>query len=120
MLYIIGVVGVTNAIELRVEGSSVEVKNRIEAALKRHAVEDAKSIDVGFSGGKVRLTRSVPQGSHGSCAAQRLRLADSRRADSSLRTKLVVVGIALGLRLSAALLQPLGSLRPRLHSEGRP
>lgn len=59
MLYLSGVVGVTNAIELRVEGSSTEVKNRIESALKRHAVADAKSIEVGFSDGKVTLTGFV-------------------------------------------------------------
>ncbi|MEY4512181.1 MAG: hypothetical protein RLZZ450_4303 [Pseudomonadota bacterium] len=59
MLYLTGVLGVTNSIELRAEGSSTEVKSRIESALKRHAVADAKAIEVSFSGGKVTLTGSV-------------------------------------------------------------
>jgi osmotically-inducible protein OsmY len=59
MLHTTGVVGVTNAIVLLPEGSAFEVKSRIEAALKRHAVADAKSIDVGFYDGTVTLTGFV-------------------------------------------------------------
>jgi osmotically-inducible protein OsmY len=59
MLYLSGVVGVTNSIALLPDGSAVDVKDRIESALKRHAAADAKSIEVSFSSGTVTLSGFV-------------------------------------------------------------
>ena len=51
-----GVVSVYNSVKLKPESSAVEVKEKVEAALKRQAKKDAKSIHVDTSGGKVTLT----------------------------------------------------------------
>lgn len=59
MRYLTGVVGVVNQVVLQAEGSAEDVKERIESALKRHAVTDAKAIEVGFSRGKVTLSGFV-------------------------------------------------------------
>jgi osmotically-inducible protein OsmY len=54
--YLAGVVSVFNAITLKPQTSSSEVKDKVSAALQRHASADAKSIHVNASGGKVTLT----------------------------------------------------------------
>jgi len=54
-----GVVGVTNAIEVKTAVSPTEVKGKIEDALKRSAELDARRITVAADGGTVRLFGSV-------------------------------------------------------------
>jgi osmotically-inducible protein OsmY len=54
-----GVVGVTNLIELKPRVSKAEVKNSIEAALKRLAEVDANRIKVETEDGTVRLSGTV-------------------------------------------------------------
>ena len=54
--YLAGVVSVLNAITLKPQTSSSEVKDKVVAALQRHATADAKSIHVNASGSKVTLT----------------------------------------------------------------
>jgi len=56
--YLMGVVAVHNCINLEHEPSvsTVQVKEKIEAALQRQAMADGKSIHVETSGGKVTLT----------------------------------------------------------------
>ena len=53
---LIGVVSVFDSIQLLPDASSGEVKEKVEAALRRQAKLDAKSIHVETSGGKVTLT----------------------------------------------------------------
>jgi osmotically-inducible protein OsmY len=54
-----GVVGVTNLIDLKPKVSKAEVKNSIEAALKRLAEVDANRIKVETEDGTVRLSGTV-------------------------------------------------------------
>jgi len=54
--YLAGVVSVYNAITLKPQTSASEVKEKVVAALQRHATADAKSINVNASGSKVTLT----------------------------------------------------------------
>src|SRR5450631_1170152 len=54
--YLAGVVSVFNAITLKPQTSASQVKDKVVAALQRHATADAKSIHVDASGGKVTLT----------------------------------------------------------------
>lgn len=56
---LIGVTGVSNQIELKPTLSAGSVKADIEAALKRRAVDDAKTIAVEVRGGDVTLTGTV-------------------------------------------------------------
>ncbi|MEO6600978.1 MAG: BON domain-containing protein [Polyangiaceae bacterium] len=54
--HLIGVVSVFNSIALAPDVSAALVKEKVEAALKRQARADAKSIHVDTSGGQVTLT----------------------------------------------------------------
>jgi osmotically-inducible protein OsmY len=55
--YLTGVVSVSNLITLKkTEASATQVKEKVEAALRRQASTDAKSIHVDASGGQVTLT----------------------------------------------------------------
>lgn len=54
-----GVIGVTDLIELKPEVTATIVKSEIEAALKRRASRDAKSISVAVDGRDVTLTGIV-------------------------------------------------------------
>jgi osmotically-inducible protein OsmY len=54
--YLAGVVSVFNAITLKPQTSASQVKEKVVAALQRHAKADAKSIHVEASGSKVTLT----------------------------------------------------------------
>jgi osmotically-inducible protein OsmY len=54
--YLAGVVGVSNSVTLKPQASAGEVKEKILAALQRQAREDANSIHIDTSGGKVTLT----------------------------------------------------------------
>jgi osmotically-inducible protein OsmY len=54
-----GVTGISNRIELRPRVSSVDVKKRIEGALKRNAQLEAKGIIVNVAGNKVILEGNV-------------------------------------------------------------
>jgi osmotically-inducible protein OsmY len=54
--YLMGVIYVNNAITLEPQISPTQVKEKIEAALKRQATTDTNSIHVDTSGGKVTLT----------------------------------------------------------------
>lgn len=56
---ITGLVGVTNSIDVRPRVSPVDVKSKIEEALKRNAETDARRIEVKVDGGKVVLSGSV-------------------------------------------------------------
>jgi len=56
---ITGLVGVTNSIDVRPRISPVDVKSKIEEALKRNAETDARRIEVRVDGGKVVLSGSV-------------------------------------------------------------
>jgi osmotically-inducible protein OsmY len=53
--YLLGVVGVTNAIGMSVDASSALVEERVKAALQRQATSDANTILIGTSGGTVTL-----------------------------------------------------------------
>jgi osmotically-inducible protein OsmY len=54
--YLVGVIGVSNAITLKPQASAGEVKDKIQAALQRQATADTNSIRIDTSGGKVTLT----------------------------------------------------------------
>jgi osmotically-inducible protein OsmY len=57
--YLAGVRGVTNNIKLKPKVSTVEVKHKIEDALKRNAEVDARRITVSSTDGKVSLWGNV-------------------------------------------------------------
>jgi len=57
--YLTGVKGVSNQITVKPKVAPTEVKEKIEAALKRNAILDAQQIKVQADGGKVTLTGSV-------------------------------------------------------------
>ncbi|MEO6823922.1 MAG: BON domain-containing protein [Nitrosospira sp.] len=57
--YLMGVTGVSNNINIRPKVSSSAVKSDIEAALKRHAKDDAQKISVEVQGADVTLTGTV-------------------------------------------------------------
>ena len=57
--YLMGVKGVTNLITVKPKVAPSEVKEKIEAALKRNAILDANQIKVQADGGKVTLSGSV-------------------------------------------------------------
>jgi osmotically-inducible protein OsmY len=57
--YLSGVTGVSNQIAIKPALSALVVKADIEAALKRRALADAKTISVNVQGGDVTLTGSV-------------------------------------------------------------
>jgi len=59
VLRLTGVKGVTNQITIKPKVAPIEVKEKIEAALKRNATLDAQQIKVQAEGGKVTLTGSV-------------------------------------------------------------
>lgn len=54
-----GVLGVTNNIEVKPQVSPIDIKNKIEDALRRSAELDARRINVEVSGGTVKLYGSV-------------------------------------------------------------
>ena len=57
--YLTGVKGVTNNIKLKPRASAIEVKDKIEDALKRSAEIDARRINVQASDGRVTLKGNV-------------------------------------------------------------
>jgi osmotically-inducible protein OsmY len=57
--YLLGVKGVTNVIDVKPHVSSIDVRNKIEQALKRNAELDARRITVTSSDGKVTLWGNV-------------------------------------------------------------
>lgn len=57
--FLLGVKGVTNVIQVRPHVSSIDVRNKIEEALKRNAEVDARRISVTSSDGKVTLWGNV-------------------------------------------------------------
>jgi VCBS repeat-containing protein len=57
--YLMGVKGVTNQITIKPKVAASEVKEKIEAAIKRNAILDAQQIKVQADGGKVTLSGSV-------------------------------------------------------------
>jgi len=57
--YLAGVRAVTNSIKLKPQVSTIEVKDEIEDALKRHAEVDARRISVQAADGKVTLRGNV-------------------------------------------------------------
>jgi len=59
VLHLTGVKGVTNLITIKPKVAPIEVKDKIEAALKRNAILDANRIKVQVDGGKVILSGSV-------------------------------------------------------------
>ena len=59
VLHLTGVRGVSNDITIKPKAAPTEVKDKIEAALKRNAILDAQQIKVQAEGGKVTLTGSV-------------------------------------------------------------
>jgi osmotically-inducible protein OsmY len=59
VLHLTGVKGVSNQITVKPKVAPTEVKEKIEAALKRNATLDAQLIKVQADGGKVTLTGSV-------------------------------------------------------------
>ena len=58
--YLMGVKGVSDQITIKPTLSATSVKNDIEAALKRRAVNEANAIKVAVSGTEVTLTGKVP------------------------------------------------------------
>ena len=54
--YLTGVVSVVDSITLKPQVSASQVKEKVVAALQRHATADAKSIEVDASGSKVTLS----------------------------------------------------------------
>lgn len=56
---LVGVRGVTNLLHVRKRASAIDVKDRIENALKRHAEIDAKHIEVMAADGTVTLRGTV-------------------------------------------------------------
>ena len=59
VLHLTGVKGVSNQITVKPKVAPTEVKEKIEAALKRNATLDAQQIKVQADGGKITLTGSV-------------------------------------------------------------
>jgi osmotically-inducible protein OsmY len=59
VLHLTGIKGVSNQITVKPKVAPTEVKEKIEAALKRNAILDAQQIKVQADGGKVTLTGSV-------------------------------------------------------------
>jgi osmotically-inducible protein OsmY len=59
VLHLTGVKGVSNLITIKPQVAPTDVKDKIEAALKRDAILDAQQIKVQVDGGKVTLTGSV-------------------------------------------------------------
>jgi VCBS repeat-containing protein len=57
--HLTGVKGVTNLITIKSKVAPTEVKEKIEAAIKRNAILDAQQIKVQADGGKVTLSGSV-------------------------------------------------------------
>lgn len=57
--YLTGVKGVTNLITIKPKVAAADVKDKIEAAIKRNALLDAQQIKVQADGGKVTLSGSV-------------------------------------------------------------
>ena len=57
--FLLGVKGVTNVIQVKPRVSSIDVRNKIEEALKRNAELDARRISVTSSDGKVTLWGNV-------------------------------------------------------------
>lgn len=54
--YLTGVVSIHNAISLKPQTSSTQVKEKVQAALLRQATADGKAIHIDTSGGRVTLT----------------------------------------------------------------
>ena len=54
--YLTGVVSIHNAISLKPQTSSTQVKEKVQAALQRQATADGKAIHIDTSGGRVTLT----------------------------------------------------------------
>jgi len=59
VLHLTGVKGVTNQITIKPKVAATEVKEKIEAAIRRNAILDAQQIKVQADGGKVTLSGSV-------------------------------------------------------------
>ena len=82
--YLAGVKGISNLIDVKPLVSPVEVKSKIEAALKRNAELDAKSINVETTNGKVILKGHVrswaerADAEHAAWAAPGVREVDDR------------------------------------------
>ena len=82
--YLAGVKGISNLIDVKPIVSPVEVKSKIEAALKRNAELDAKSINVETTNGKVILKGHVrswaerADAEHAAWAAPGVREVDDR------------------------------------------
>jgi osmotically-inducible protein OsmY len=82
--YLAGVKGISNIIDVKPIVSPVEVKSKIEAALKRNAELDAKSINVETTNGKVILKGHVrswaerADAEHAAWAAPGVREVDDR------------------------------------------
>ena len=57
--HLTGVKGVSNQITIKPKVAPIDVKEKIESALKRNAILDAQQINVKTEGGKVTLTGSV-------------------------------------------------------------
>lgn len=83
---LLGVLGVSNTIELKPHLNVTDIQAKIEAALKRSAEIDAKRIHVGASDGKVILTGNVRswterlEARHAAWAAPGVRDVDDRIA----------------------------------------
>ena len=58
--YLMGVKGVSDQITIKPSVSASDVKNDIEAALKRRAINEAHGIKVAVNGSEVTLTGKVP------------------------------------------------------------
>lgn len=82
--YLGGVKGISNLIDVKPKASPVEVKSKIEAALKRNAELDAKAISVETSDAKVTLKGHVrswaerADAEHAAWAAPGVREVDNR------------------------------------------
>lgn len=82
--YLAGVKGISNLVDVKPLVSPVEVKSKIEAALKRNAELDAKSINVETTNGKVILKGHVrswaerADAEHAAWAAPGVREVDDR------------------------------------------
>jgi osmotically-inducible protein OsmY len=88
--YLGGVKGISNLIEVKPKASPVEVKAKIEAALKRNAELDAKLITVETADGKVTLRGNVrswaerADAEHAAWAAPGVKEVDDRLIVSSV------------------------------------